>query len=151
MSEENIKKVSVKEFKAMIHGMDLLGGDDWAPNAEQWKRIRAMIGNLEDEPAASAAAVTYQPPTHVAETLPAPRAQTNAPPSNNPLENDSPEFFAPAPPSSIPSGPVAMGQSSSGLAPARQPQPAPKPQVNENGAIKTPDIDTSNGYNSSFV
>lgn len=154
MSEQNQNKISVKEFKAMIHGMDLLGGDEWAPNIEQWKRIRTMISNLEDEPAVVVTGPTSVPAMSSAPTrpvsVPSVEQPTAVPSSHNPLENDNPGFMAPAPPSSIPSGPVTMGQSSSGLAPVPRPSP-PKPRVDEKGTIKTPDIDTSDGYNSSYV
>ena len=50
MSEEKKKKedeiVTIRDFKAMIVGMDMIMGDDWTPDEKQWKRIRAKIDAL---------------------------------------------------------------------------------------------------------
>jgi len=38
--------VTIRDFKAMIVGMDMIMGDDWTPDENQWKRIRNKINAL---------------------------------------------------------------------------------------------------------
>lgn len=145
MSTEE-KPVSVREFKAMIQGIDIMGGEKFTPNAEQWSRIRRMIDRLEDTPAP----VAPPAPAVLPMAQPAAQPRTAVVNPHNPLENDSPEFIAP-PPSGVPAGSVTQGASTSALAPPPAPAPAPTGGGTKDDPIKTPDIDTSGGYNSSFV
>jgi len=159
MSEEK-KPVSVREFKAMIAGIDIMGGEKFTPNAEQWKRIRDMIDRLEEEqpvPVPVQTTQSYQPPA-VAPAPPQQPAQPAGAPAvanpNNPLENDNAEFVVPAPSGGVPPGPVTRGASTSSLAPVAAPPKAPPPMQGEGtreNPVKTPDIDTSGGYNSTFL
>ena len=44
--EKEVKVLTIRDFKVMIEGMDMVLGDDWYPTEEQWKRIRGKIDNL---------------------------------------------------------------------------------------------------------
>ena len=37
------KVVTIRDFKVLIEGMDMVLGDNWVPTDEQWKRIRTKI------------------------------------------------------------------------------------------------------------
>ncbi len=37
------KLVTIRDFKVMMEGMDMVLGDDWTPSEAQWKRIRVKI------------------------------------------------------------------------------------------------------------
>lgn len=37
------KLVTIRDFKVMMEGMDMVLGDDWTPTEAQWKRIRGKI------------------------------------------------------------------------------------------------------------
>lgn len=37
------KLVTIRDFKVMMEGMDMVLGDDWTPTDAQWKRIREKI------------------------------------------------------------------------------------------------------------
>ena len=37
------KLVTIRDFKVMMEGMDMVLGDDWTPTDAQWKRIRGKI------------------------------------------------------------------------------------------------------------
>ena len=50
------KKISVKEFKAWIEGIEELQPDGWAPTAEQWKIIRERINMIDDTPSGTPSA-----------------------------------------------------------------------------------------------
>ena len=49
MSTNTKKTLTVREFKSLLEGMDLLQGKSWTPNSTQWKIIRKKINMLEDE------------------------------------------------------------------------------------------------------
>ncbi|KKN16640.1 hypothetical protein LCGC14_0973940 [marine sediment metagenome] len=46
MKEEKI--VTIRDFKVMMEGMDMVLGDDWTPTEAQWKRIREKINAMID-------------------------------------------------------------------------------------------------------
>ena len=46
MKEEKI--VTIRDFKVMMEGMDMVLGDDWTPTDAQWKRIREKIDAMID-------------------------------------------------------------------------------------------------------
>lgn len=138
MSEKDERPVSVAEFKAMIQGIDLLAGEKFQPNPEQWKRIRSMIDRLEDTPQTIA-----NGPATITRMI-APNPVVNP---NNPLDNDAP-MAAPAPPGGVPAGQVVQGASTSALTPNVAPPP---PAGTAEDPLKTPDIDSSDGYKSGYV
>ena len=147
MSEENKKVekeaeiVTIKDFKSMLVGMDLILGDSWTPNEAQWKRIRAKIDALIETAERPATRDFY------------PQIPVDLSPNSS--EANLLKGF-PSVPSSIPAGvPVTPGPSA--LTPPGAPTPvqtprAPAPVADGSGAqVKTPDIDSSKGYKSSFV
>jgi len=121
------QKQTLKEFRAWLEGVEELQPDNWAPNREQWARIRARIDGIKEEP--------------VAKTTPAPTPAANitnqpAPaPVIQPFYQQPPaSLMAPAPASSIPAGEIE-------ISPAARQMLDPGP----GGKAKTPDIDTSDG------
>ncbi len=117
--------VTINDFKSMLVGMDLILGDDWTPDENQWKRIRAKIDAL---------IVTHEQPRSVRSTVP----DYSLPPV------DSNELLR-----SFPNVPVDNSVPIGEAAPAGQSALVP-PQVAPTD-MKTPDIDSSTGYKSSFV
>jgi hypothetical protein len=41
--------ISLTEFKAWLQGIEEMQPADWAPNAEQWTKIKQKISSIEDE------------------------------------------------------------------------------------------------------
>jgi len=103
MSKEkkNVKKevedeiVTIRDFKAMIVGMDMIMGDDWTPDEKQWKRIRAKIDALletVDSPNTHTFSSSVAPSVNVAEdelirTFPAVPAVEAVPVGMQPTES----------------------------------------------------------------
>ncbi len=49
MSKDKEEKiVTIRDFKVMMEGMDMVLGDDWTPTEAQWKRIREKINAMID-------------------------------------------------------------------------------------------------------
>lgn len=135
MSEEKKEVITVRDFKSMIEGMDMIMGDDWTPNEDQWRRIRKKIDALietETQPKPLAAggqpvvggSVLSKFPTSVPASIPS-NAELATPPSSL-----TPPVAQPVIPKSVASGPVADGTVA---------------------RVKTPDIDTSSGYQTGYV
>ncbi len=162
MSDKN-EPISVKAFKSMIEGMDMVSGDDWTPTGEQWQRIRAKIEQLEESfaPIARPAATA---PTRIPQDVPGSRLIPNpvvgdeAPVVNpdNPWENGTGSM--PDVQGAVPAGEVSMGETMSALTPnpdakVRQvPHQTELPPGTDNPeTVKTPDIDSTAGYDSPFA
>ena len=131
------KVVTIRDFKVLIEGMDMVLGDDWVPTEDQWKRIRTKIdAMIETEDRAA--------------DRPVPG---NVDPVRSSSDNELLSSF-PVVPSTIPAGAAALPPEPSALAP---PAPAPAPLAPsamptlEGAEVKTPDIDSSKGYSSRFV
>lgn len=41
--------VSLSEFRAWLSGIEEMQGPDWAPNLDQWKRIKAKFAEIVEE------------------------------------------------------------------------------------------------------
>jgi len=104
------KRITLVEFRAWLEGVEELQPDNWAPNAEQWKLIRAKIDSIGakegalDAPAPVAAtpARTFVPKgQRGAASVP---AAPVAPAMANPLLN--PNFVIPDAGGGVPQGPV---------------------------------------------
>ena len=117
------KTITVRELKALLEGMDMLQGKTWVPNAQQWRKIRQKISQLEDEE------LVYVKELEEEEEYNAPQA---------------PRPRAPMPTSAPPTS--ALDEAASTPAPTPLPNAA-RPHQTADGKTKTPDIDTSNGYN----
>lgn len=105
-SKSKVQATSLAFFKAWLEGVEEMQGEDWTPNAEQWRRIREKLMAIEDTPTTR---------------------EVNLP---------SPAFYQ---------NPVP--QATSAFMPPLHPQPAPGPTPSQ----KTPDIDSSNGYQSNLI
>lgn len=119
------KKITVKEFKMWLAGVEEMQPEDWTPDGRQWQRIRDKIDTIEE------AASGYQLP-------PVPGRQQQLPPG--PMMQ-APNFAPQYPAGSIPRAPV-------------QQAPLAGPFGSDSGQIpvKTPNIDTQGKpYESSFA
>ncbi len=115
--------VTINDFKSMLVGMDLILGDEWTPDGNQWKRIRAKIDAL---------IVTHEQPRTVRSTVP-----SYNPPVDSNLNVSENELLR-----SIPNVPIGEAPAQSVLVPS---------QVAPTDNVKTPDIDSTTGYKSTFV
>lgn len=127
------KKISIKEFKTFIEACEFVtDSDEWIPSEKQWKRIRQMINNLEES---GEYEKTKTPTPQVS-----PPQQFFQPPSSNPLESmniDPSNIPVPSMPNiTIPPAVIPPG----------------RPFASNQGAVRTPDVDTSHGnYKSTFA
>lgn len=157
-SKRSNKKMSLKEFRAWLQGVEELQPDDWCPDKEQWKKIRQKIDNIVEEE-----------PQQVVTQAPAPQPQPMQP--NGQPGGEMPPMPPPAESAPVaatgPPLPAGSGlEEAAAFAPNKQPGPsmdlpsgpgggmpgAGAPGTSEQGPrIRTPDIDTSDGsYGSSF-
>lgn len=128
MSKEDKKEektLTIRDFKVMIEGMDMVLGEDWYPTEAQWKRIRAKIDLLID-------------------TSERPNTRIMSPQSNVVMPEGSVDNLL----AGFPQVPV----------PNVDVDPTPPPPVSMlskladgSTGVKTPDIDTSEGYDSKFI
>lgn len=143
--EKEAEIVTIHDFKSMLVGMDLVLGDNWTPSEEQWKRIRKKLDALIE--------TAEQPVTNT--RIAHPQSNVRVDPSSNVSEDILRNFPQVPVADNIPIGEAApVGQSA--LAPPQAPpqqQPTtPAPMATREGEqVKTPDIDSSSGYKSSFV
>lgn len=139
MSTEQKQKVTISEFKSWLRGIRDMLGDEWVPNADQWKRICEKIDSLQEHPNTVPAqpqqtrvvVTSYdQTPPH-SQTVPAHPAG----PSSLNLPPSPPQPRVVSSPGGVPvlTGPIATNNTL-------------------NNPVKTPSIDTTNGkYDSAFV
>jgi hypothetical protein len=123
------KKISVREFRMWLQGVEEMQEDGWTPSTQQWSRIREKIDLIEDSVAAPPA-MPLPPPTYASPNVRAPGLAVIPPESNFPPVPAGPSnlMVPPAPPNNPLFGGAGGGQ------------------------MKTPDIDTSiKGYESGFV
>lgn len=127
--------ITINDFKSMLIGMDLILGDQWTPDENQWKRIRKKIDVLIE---------THERSGGVASAVPPLVGPSSHLPVDSNLNISDAELLR-----SFPSVPVVTAIPIGELEPtssALTPTPA-----DNNGPIKTPDIDSSAGYKSEFV
>lgn len=120
--------VTINDFKSMLIGMDLILGDQWTPDEGQWRRIRKKIDALIEthgKPVDSTRNVSETQLLRSFPTWPVPNVPTNVPGESTPGES---ALIPPAGPLIPPS--VADGSGTK---------------------VKTPDIDSTTGYNTPFV
>lgn len=121
------KKITLKEFKAWLEGVEELQPKDWSPNVDQWKLIRDKIVQIKEE--------KVEVPVQK-EVQPQPQSQ----PAAQPVYTPPPAF--PPPPSAVPAGEIDMTPEARKLLEGGRPD-AP---------TRTPDIDTTGGeYSSTFT
>ncbi|KKN24909.1 hypothetical protein LCGC14_0890270 [marine sediment metagenome] len=61
MTEES--KQTVGQFKAWVEGVEEMQKDDWHPSKDQWKKIRAKIDELIDQPTIATVTRRVEHPT----------------------------------------------------------------------------------------
>lgn len=125
------QKQTLREFRAWLEGVEELQPDNWAPNREQWARIRARIDGIKEEVAQAAE------PTRESKPVPAQNPVYQQPPTTI----LPPASMIPPPVGGIPAGEVEM-------------TPAARQMLNPGAGAKakTPDIDTSDGnVESTFI
>lgn len=151
--QQKTKPISVKEFRMWLQGVEEMQADNWVPNSQQWKRIRAKIDQIEGTE-------TY-PATYAARPVPyGPAAPTGGEPLPPGMELVFPPRDGSAPAASGSPTPTPSGLN----VPTPPSQPAPRATATPSGMpvtlatgspnvpVKTPDVDTSKGnYNSQFV
>lgn len=121
MSDE--QKISMKDFRMWLQGVEEMQPEDWVPDARQWARIREKIDSVDDGP------VSVSP--------------TSKPQSYPAYANHQPT------PPAVPSGPSMMPPAPRASA---SPQTLNGPFANGSIPVRTPDVDTSGGkYESSFA
>lgn len=153
------KKISLREFRAWLQGVEELQPEDWHPDHEQWKKIRNKIDNIVEE----------EPETQVVHHA----YNNHSENGRGPVQMDggaaAPPWAVPSPSVPVePTGPPignSQLEEAQAFAPTKQPAPSIEnsgaiPAINSPGGgeapssgqrIKTPDIDTSSGdYGSSF-
>ena len=118
-------KITVKEFRMWLQGVEEMQDSAWVPNPTQWARIREKINTIEE---------TEPTPVHAAAPV-----QYHQPPMVNypiPTGNELP---------GVPAGPSSM-------AATRLASPPPPPASglfatpeSPNMPVRTPNIDTTNG------
>lgn len=125
----DVKTITVKEFRMWLQGVEEMQDAAWVPNPTQWQRIREKINSIEDaqspQQSAPVPVVQQQVPQYVGNELPvrmAPSGLTHAPLPTTPS----------MPPSPPPHGLFATPE-------------------NNQMPVRTPNIDSSNGYSSAFV
>lgn len=125
-------KITVKEFRMWLQGVEEMQDPAWVPNPTQWVRIREKINTISEDPEPVAPVPQYQQPS----------VSYPVPPTGVHLGNDVPgiPMYQPsfqqrpwAPPA-----PPAGGMFATPEAP--------------NTPVRTPNIDTTDGtYQSSFA
>lgn len=132
MAEEKSKAqrtISIREFKMWLQGVEEMQDEGWTPTATQWKRIREkieLINNDGQTPVVTSPVWAATPPAR---------------PTDQPR------------PPAVPAGPSALeGAGQPTLAP-RTASGMPTSMAAVSGtAVKTADIDTSNGnYKPAYV
>ena len=171
MSKEEKKEkiVTVRDFKSMVEGMDTVMGDDWVPDQQQWKRIREKIRMLENAPPPPAPAPVQQRPVEVPqgseESILAnfPQVPSSIPAGdiNSALPPAGPSAFSPenmprpqAPMITGDAAPMVQGAVPGASIPLDQMTPEAlqaAAEVAKGEKVKTPDIDSTDGYESGFV
>jgi hypothetical protein len=143
MAQNNLKQLTLNQFKSWLEGVEEMQGDDWTPSPEQWKKIRLKISLVLDE--------ADDLESIVRRVLAISGNLQSIPINNSPPVSRQ---FDAAP------GPVAVPVGGSGLDadPLGVPNAAgaPRFQTTMEGQApiptKTPNIDTSHGgYTSTFV
>jgi hypothetical protein len=125
------KKTTVRDLKTFIEAVEFASDtDSWVPSARQWAKIRSMIESLEEVAAPQAAHQTVAAPS-----------QQYIPPTYQPQIPVMP---------AMPVGP--SGLTAARPAPSMAPTGGMPLSMGQGGAVRAPDIDTSNGqYNSLYA
>lgn len=130
------EKLTVKEFRMWLCGVEEMQADDWVPSAGQWQKIREKIDLLKDGP--DAPSIDYSANAITAWVPPYP---------STPISDINSLPAVPAGPSTIPNT-----TSIAPRAPASPVHLAGPFATDTSSRVQTPNIDSSDGqYKSSFV
>lgn len=133
-------KISLRDFKQWLAGVEDMQPEDWTPTAEQWSRIREQIDMIKETVTVE---TTEEQSTTTAHTTP----QAPAP------------FFDSAPPGiELPPSALPAIQPPSQNTALERGRPAPMVAPSNSSMVraesgmtaKTPDIDSSGGYQTGF-
>lgn len=145
MTEEK-EKLSMLAFRSWLEGVEEMQGDDWTPSPEQWKKIRAKIDLLDSNDTAIRNAVRSAL-NEINRSAPMAMPQTPYYPA--------PATTYPGPPPVIPHSSILDDNVGGKFATTMPPMPASRSPEGVvtlgNPSIKTPNIDTTHGYNTPFV
>lgn len=131
------KKITVKEFKMWLEGVEEMQDSDWTPTPAQWSRIRAKIDTVDE---ITAPAVQM----HTAPSFAIPRTIGSG---GGVQPGQQPQPPAQLPTMQFANVPTGLG----GPAPSG-PRPPLATSSNGQAPVRTPDIDTSaEPYKSSFA
>ena len=125
---DNTKKLTIKEFRMWLEGVEEMQEEGWTPNTVQWRRIRDKLNEIDDTPSGV---------LHRA-AAPVSNAQMIEPPR------------PPAPSGPVQFAPPGIG---GGVFPTPSAELAQRPFMPETTgmAVRTPNIDTTGGnYVSAF-
>lgn len=130
---DSTQKITIKEFRMWLQGVEEMQDSAWTPNPTQWQRIREKIDTINDEVEPSRS-IERDPSPYLGNELPGVAApQTTLQPWPN-VDHQIP--YLPTPPA-IPQSPPHGLFGTPEL-----------PQI----PARTPNIDTANGnYQSSFA
>lgn len=134
---------SITEFQMWLHGAYSLQGEEWVPTAEQWEMIVDIIYKLKDRPAVKRV-IAAQSPVLMPQGGYGGGEMVSAPSALGPPviggDGVNPPF-----------DPEASVPAEAGMSIAQLNQAANAGKIGQGQkSIKTANIDTSKGYNSSF-
>jgi hypothetical protein len=143
------KKKTFSEFKAWLQGVEAMQASDWVPDSHQWSVIRKELNNVIPDEVEVEVEIQREPFFQPAPFQMPPIEQPMLPPQQRqPPPQPMPVPTAPQ------SGDSTLDVSPPASAPARAPIPSGMKlgQPDANVAVKTANIDTSDGkYESSFL
>lgn len=135
--KKKLKAQTLTEFKAWLTGVEEMQDEGWVPNEQQWQLIRERIDQIKVEEA--------KKPNTSPQTRQVPASAGDVPVAESPALDAIPHV-----PSSFDRANVTQVEQGSSL----QPRPTPQPHApaNPKEAVRTPDVDTSDGnYKSGFL
>lgn len=125
--EKQTNDITVKEFKMWLEGVIEMQDEDWIPDARQWAKILGKIYDISD-------GVQVTPPKH------------------HQVEESYSQFVPRIGIDNYPTTPLQYAASGLGhVAPVVQHNSALFANENGNVPTRTPNIDTSTGYDTPFV
>ncbi len=125
----NEKQITLNEFKMWLSGVEEMQMNDWVPNDVQWKKIREKIDTIVDSGSVST------PQQQILHREPRVGSREQEQPV---VRYDGPVQFAPSGLSNVPAAPPSNNALFGNA-------------DNPGSTVKTPNIDSSNGYTPAFV
>lgn len=133
------EKITLDTFRAWLQGVEEMQEDGWTPSESQWKKIREKIDMIENN------TVVQTQPTRVEPTYSPRISQNDSEHALHGAANHHDDLFIPT-------------ESSMQVRPRVEPTPLPPTVAQLTAsfdpgapAVKTPNIDSSNGYVSPFT